>query len=774
MLKTLPWVVIILLLIPFEFLYSDFNEGFEDGFNQWIWDYDIDWDIASPAIEGSSCAECNGHGANDLNAAMTLELLYRGSGYMSFWYSTSTESGGDYLEFWINDDLQESWSGINGWTEVTFFIPHGFNTLKWIYNKNGTVTANDDTVYVDDIHGWFACSADAGSTQQVPEGALVTLDGSASIATLFNWTQIDDGPSVTLYDRNTVSPYFTAPTGLSSETVLVFRLSVDGGLKEATVSVFVGASPYVHAGQDQEVTEGDVVSLNGSASYDRNGGILTYSWDQLSGISVSLSGADTATASFTAPDISPAFYEDLVFELSVTNGYSITKTDTVTVKVYDTDCPRAEVGTDVNGMMGGLITLDGTASYDPNDPSGALLSYSWTQDASDTVTVTLSGDTTATPSFIPPENVGEYVLHFTLYISHPTNGNDADTAAVYVTTPPIANAGEDFSATENDIVTLDGTGSFEVDGDVFTYAWVQTGGSGVTLNGAAAAQPSFPVPPVSSTDVLTFQLLVDDGKGGTDTDTVNVKIYDSDHPHAQAGTDLNVTENQAGCMLDGSQSNDPQGDTLTFLWDQVDSSGYSVTLLDVDVASPVFTAPDISDENSIVELDFELTVTDISANADTDTVKVKVYGSGNPVANAGEDFSIEEGSTVNLEGSVSADPNGDPISFSWTKISGPPVDLSGVDMNSPSPSFFIGSIPVDIVLEFELTVTDTVNDGTDTDTVKVFITKTTNGSDRESNNAFGCGKGSGGHYPMIIFMIMGLALVIIKKHFKQLFSVHPQ
>ncbi|MCL4401500.1 MAG: PKD domain-containing protein [Acidobacteria bacterium] len=65
----------------------------------------------------------------------------------------------------------------------------------------------------------------------------------------------------------------------------------------------VGASaPVADAGSDQIGVSSGTITLDGSASYDPDGGVLTYQWTQLSGPAVSLSGANTAKASFTAAD----------------------------------------------------------------------------------------------------------------------------------------------------------------------------------------------------------------------------------------------------------------------------------------------------------------------------------------------------------------------------------------------------------------------------------------------------------------------------------------
>lgn len=93
-----------------------------------------------------------------------------------------------------------------------------------------------------------------------------------------------------------------------------------------------------------------------------------------------------------------------------------------------------------------------------------------------------------------------------------TSGNDE----------PQARAGNDRTVAAGVQVTLDGSASEDADGDALSYAWAQTAGPTVTLTGADAAQATFTAPAGSA--VLTFLLTVDDGHGGTDSDTVTITV----------------------------------------------------------------------------------------------------------------------------------------------------------------------------------------------------------------------------------------------------------
>ena len=286
------------------------------------------------------------------------------------------------------------------------------------------------------------------------------------------------------------------------------------------------SSPTANAGPDQTVNQGDKVILSGSNSSDPEGNISTYLWEQTEGTSVSLSNANSITATFIASNIN-AQGEILKFQLTVTDTLNKHDTDSNIITVIGINYPPIAVISSYETVTEGVtVYLDGSNSSDPEDGS---VRYSWTQ--TDGPLVQLSDPTSATPTFIAP-NVDQNgaTLNFTLTVFDSKGLSSSSNIIINVSwsnIAPTANAGLDQEVMEGSTVTLSGVLSNDLDDGIKTYLWEQIQGKTVVLSNTSSIRTTFIAPPCESNGLeLAFQLTVTDS-GLQDSATVKITITDN-------------------------------------------------------------------------------------------------------------------------------------------------------------------------------------------------------------------------------------------------------
>ncbi len=273
---------------------------------------------------------------------------------------------------------------------------------------------------------------------------------------------------------------------------------------------------------------------------------------------------------------------------------------------------------------------------------------------------------------------------------------------------PGAIAGPDQSVFGGHPVILNGSSSSDPEGDLLTYSWTQTAGEPVVLQDASTPVAQFDSPKVTGAKTLVFQLSVSDGrlsnKASTSV-TLNVADPNNQAPIARIAAPATV---QSGSMveLDGSGSNDADGDSMSFAWTQTRPRALlpSVTLTNSDQARALFVAPIVTHDTVVA---FTLTVSDGKGGRSyvERPVTVQAMTSNRPpVANAGLNQNASATAIVSLSGS-GIDPDGDDIAgYKWTQTVGAPVSLSSNRVAAPK--FKAPTPEAAVTLGFSLVVTD--------------------------------------------------------------------
>ena len=378
--------------------------------------------------------------------------------------------------------------------------------------------------------------------------------------------------------------------------------------------------------------------------------------------------------------------------------------------------PTARAGADQNVAPGAVVTLDGSAS---SDPDGSIATYVWVQRSG--TDVALSDPTAVMPTFTAPSTAMAQDLEFELTVSDDRGGQATDEVTVSVA----ASVTYRFDS----LAALREFGTFVDDGVLRRGRWglIEAGQfiSGFTQPGTNSARP----------------YVASDSSSGTVDDVV-----------ANSPIDLAVEMNWEGaagrvlrlrCAVIGRFSSPNEGLLVQGMatggaWEDIflirgwtDSNSYSAgdDMTDYDGATIMCTQdggwadfdiaiPDAHDEvrlrvvatgPSPAEHDVALWSAELFVTPGTNQL---------PTARAGADQNVAPGAVVTLDGSASSDPDGSIAGYVWVQLSGTDVALS--DPTVVMPTFTAPSTAMAQDLEFELTVSD-YRGGLATDEVTVSV-----------------------------------------------------
>jgi hypothetical protein len=518
-------------------------------------------------------------------------------------------------------------------------------------------------------------SADPGEEVILDASGSSDPDGADDLYA-YHWAQTG-GRAVDPTAANTVTPFFNLPADAVHGELFEFTLTVtDRGGLTATDSVTVMAvtqhPPVARAGLDQRVKAGTRVTLSAATSSDPDEDIVTFRWEQTAGQAVVLSDTGAVSPGFTAPE---AVGMSLVFTLNITDATGLSSQDTVTIttvdyapvyadRVYAESGCKSWVSRGPDQAQGAL----GPPDYDPADPGNRA--SGWDNNAgqmtllfqrafttgeghdlavhnfgpgSAAVAVSCDGQEWISLGDLPVGSAGGETLHSHRFDLDTYGLSDARLQLVKIEKPVGgANTGRFIDAVEayhaqepgdhapvavilaadaadpGQAVILDGSRSFDPDGDLAGYVWEQAGGPAVAVVDGDGAEAYFniPVDAVEGT-AFDFRLTVTDARGHSDAGTISVTVTVNHPPVADAGRDQKLMQGKR-LRLDGSGSTDADpGDAIVqYQWVQVAGPDLNFS---AEAARPLLELPADGAGEVLI---FQLTVTDGGGLTASDTVKV--------------------------------------------------------------------------------------------------------------------------------------------------------
>ncbi len=432
-------------------------------------------------------------------------------------YATGSVSGGSFV------------GGLVGW-----------NWYGAVTNSYATGSVNGN-MCVGGLVGWnyYGAVTNSYATGSVSgnyyAGGLVGFNRSASISNCY-YNNHAENPSVgigsgsgdcTAIDNDESYFYYSSNPPMNVwDFVNIWGIDEGVSYPYLLWQIPPNQPPIANAGADQAVHPGGVVvvTLDGSGSSDPEGNYpLTYFWQI-----TSMPEASTAEL-FDADTVNPSFFADMlgdyIIELVVTDSLGAESApDEVLVSTYNTP-PVADAGPDQAIIeLYTTVQLDGSKSY---DDEGDDFTYLWTitQKPAESL-AELDDPSSATPTFVADVQ-GDYVISLVVTdifgaVSEP------DTMTVsFENVPPVADAGGNQSVIAGDTVFLDGSGSYDGNGDPLSYSWSfvsKPSGSLAELSDASIVDPSFIA---DEPGEYVVSLVVNDGFVNSAPDNVTIMAITS-------------------------------------------------------------------------------------------------------------------------------------------------------------------------------------------------------------------------------------------------------
>ena len=482
-----------------------------------------------------------------------------------------------------------------------------------------------------------APTAVAGGPYSGTVGNVITLNGSGSSdpegsALSYSWT-VSDGrtltgatPSISFATAGSYTVSLVVSDGLLNSAPSVANITITAGANQA---------PTANPGGPYTGTVGNPVTFDGSGSTDPEGNPLTYSWE-VQGSSSLLTGV---TPSFTF-NTAGTFNVWLRVNDGSLNSTWVSTTATITNAPPPNQAPTAVAGGPYSGLVGNVITLNGSGS---SDPEGSPLTYSWTLSDGRTLTGVQPSVSFAT--------AGTYSA--SLVVSDGSLSSTPSVASITVSNTPPPNqaptavAGGPYSGLVGSSILLNGTASSDPEGSPLTYSWTLSDGR--TLTGA---QPTVSFATAGS---YTASLVVSDGTLSSTPSVASITVTSgvNQPPTANPGGPYSGTVGNP-VTFNGSGSSDPDGNPLTYTW-EIQGSVFTGV-------SPSFTY------TSAGTYTVWLRVNDGLLNSSWVSTTVTITsGTVNqaPTAVVGGPYTGSAGVPLQLNGTGSFDPEGSPLTYQW-------------------------------------------------------------------------------------------------------------
>lgn len=223
------------------------DEGFETGdfsLHNWQMSGDNDWTTDDETqFWGNYSARSgsiNDNQSSSLIITLEVEDLFTSS--ISFRKKVSSAIG-DKLQFIIDGEIIDEWTGISMFSEESYPVGDGIHTFEWRYIKNENASAGEDCAWIDYIY--FPTLADpsafAGNDTSVCSGASIQLNGQATNYNMVEWITSGTG---TFDDPYCLNPVYSPSTEDINLGELILTMNVTAGEELLSDDLILTVIPF--------------------------------------------------------------------------------------------------------------------------------------------------------------------------------------------------------------------------------------------------------------------------------------------------------------------------------------------------------------------------------------------------------------------------------------------------------------------------------------------------------------------------------------------------
>ena len=194
----------------------------------WNTDGDLPWVVDNMYPYEGNYDIISGNIGNNQSSEFWIEYEVMAPDSISFYKKVSSETNFDKLKFFIDDVLQDEWSGTTqSWTKEVYPVAQGVRKFSWVYEKDFSGIGGADKAWVDyiELPTMMVTTVYAGPDNQTCEYSNFQCNGTATNYASVQWETSGTG---TFDNEQILTPVYTpSEDDITNKNVLLTLSIID-------------------------------------------------------------------------------------------------------------------------------------------------------------------------------------------------------------------------------------------------------------------------------------------------------------------------------------------------------------------------------------------------------------------------------------------------------------------------------------------------------------------------------------------------------------------